>query len=54
MAFGESGDKTIQLIAVLLAIYVTYVGLKINDILLIMIGVSTILYDGYLYLFEKN
>lgn len=52
MAFGKSGDKTIQFIAILFAIYTIKVAIEVDDKFLLLIGLSTMFYDGYLFLFE--
>jgi hypothetical protein len=54
MALGKSGDKIVQLVAAIVAIYVMYIAYKIKDPLLFAIGLFTFLYDGYLVLFEKR
>ena len=53
MAFGKSGDKPIQLLASVAGVYVAYVGYTINDPLLMLIGVCTMVYDFYIFVCEK-
>jgi hypothetical protein len=54
MAFGKSGDKIMQIAAVITAIYVMFIGYKHKEWLLFAIGLCIFLYDGYLAVFEKQ
>jgi hypothetical protein len=52
MAFGRSGDKGVQLLAVVMGLYVMAMGYKSHDGILFGIGLVTVLYDGILYFWE--
>ena len=49
-----SGDKTVQLAAVIAGLYVAGVGYLTKNWLLVGIGLATSGYDGYLYFTEPT